>query len=112
VSQPIPRRMLPHVITVEPYLKTNGSTSVYGPGVTLKFVRVEPVRQSAQKSLGDMKNDRFKIFVDRVNSVPQAYETKAKDRVTYAGTQVIVRAVEPLTGDGPLVHHWEVYCGV
>jgi hypothetical protein len=85
---------------------------VFGEAVEVTFVRVEPVRQSAQKSLGDMKNDRYKIFVDRENSAPRAFEIKAKDRVTSGTSVIIVRAVEPLTGDGPLVHHWEVYCGV
>lgn len=113
MSQPISRRLLPHLITVDRYLRTDGGKSYYDPvPVTLTWVRVEPVKQTAQKSLGEMKNDRFKIFVDRVNTYPQAFELKAKDRVTFNGTQVFVRAVEPLYGTDAAVHHWEVYCGV
>lgn len=112
MSQPIPRRLLPHLIVVEPYLKSEGSKAVYGPAVTVSWVRVEVVRQTAQKALGDMKNDRFKVFVDRVNSFPPGFELKAKDRVIYNAATVTVRTVEPFTGSGSLVHHWEAYCGV
>jgi len=109
VSNPIPRRLLIHSATLAPYVSP-GPPVVYGTAVTLTHVRLEPVKQNAMTSLGDMKNDRFLLFFDCKNSLPVGRTFSMKDRITFGGQALSVRKVTPCYGDDSTVHHYEVNC--
>jgi hypothetical protein len=59
-------------------------------------------------SLGDMKNDRFKMFFDCVNSAPVGTVIKKDDKIVYGSLTLFVRSVEPCKALGSTVHHYEV----
>lgn len=110
MSKAIPVRLLPHNATLEPYLGTVNSLPNYGPAVTLLHVRFEPVKQNAMTSLGDMKNDRFLLIFDCLNSLPAGTVFAIKDRITFNGATLSARKVTPCYGDSAAVHHYEVNC--
>lgn len=110
MSAPIPRRLLPHSAKYKPYTGTVASVKQYGTEVDLVFVRVEPVKQNAMTSLGDMKNDRVNFFYDCVNSRPIGLVFRVNDIITFDGVAYSVRKASPVYGNGPAVHHWEVAC--
>lgn len=110
MSKAIPVRLLPHSATLESYLGTVNSLPNYSPPVTLLHVRFEPVKQNAMTSLGDMKNDRFLLYFDCVNSLPAGTAIAIKDRITFNGVALSARKVTPLYGDSAAVHHFEVNC--
>jgi len=110
MSKAIPVRLLPHTATLEHYLGTVNSVPTYAAAVTLFHVRLEPVQQNAMTSLGDMKNDRYLLFFDCVNSLPAGMSFTVKDRITFNGTTVSVRKVTPCYGDSSAIHHYEVNC--
>jgi hypothetical protein len=110
MSAPIPRRLLPHSAKYKPYTGTVGSVKQYGTEVDLEHVRLEPVKQNAMTSLGDMKNDRVAVFYDCVNSRPAGLVFKTGDVITFDSVAYTVRKASPVYGMGQAVHHWEVAC--
>lgn len=108
MSRPIPRRLLVHSATLEPYAGTVKSVRTYGTAVELSRVRVDPVRRNAMTSLGDAKSDAYVLFFDAVNSLPAGTEFHVNDRITFRGESLSVREVAQLSGDSAAVHHWEV----
>lgn len=106
----IPVRFLPHSGTFESYLGTASSIKNYGPVVQMEHVRFEPVKQNAMTSLGDMKNDRFLLIFDCLNSMPEGLTFKVDDRIAYDGITLRVRKATPFCADSDTVHHWEVNC--
>jgi hypothetical protein len=58
-------------------------------------------------SLGDTKNDKLMLIVDRLNTSPPQIVPTVKDRVTFEGKPYIVRSIAAIYGTGPFVHHWE-----
>lgn len=127
MSSPIPRRLLPHTVTVERYISTAKSGPVYRDSIEFQNVRVEPVKQNALSSLGDAKADRFLLFIDCKNSlaIPHyptgdslptdselpvdglGFIPSIKDRVTFQGQAMVVRTITPFYGSGQAVHHYE-----
>lgn len=110
MSKPIPRRMLPHVAVLSPYIGTIASVRQYGTDIDLSFVRFEPVRQTALTSLGDSKNDRFTMYYDCINSMPRGTVPKQFDKISFQFMMLTVRYVKPCYGDRAGVHHYEVNC--
>ena len=103
--QQIPRRVLNHSVTF--YARSGVDTYnkvTYATGVNISYVRVEPVKQTSLKSLGEMKDDRMILFYDYKNSYPIGINIKALDKITYNGTDYIVRSVNDYVN-----HHCEVY---
>lgn len=110
MSNPIPRRLLIHSGTLAPYTGTVNSLKTYGAAVTLEHVRFDPVKQNAMTSLGDMKNDRFTLFFDCVNSRPAGTVPAVGDKITFGTLALFARKVTPCYGSTPEVHHYEVAC--
>lgn len=110
MSAPIPRRLLIHAGLLEAFDKTVNSAPTFKPPVTLTNVRFDPVKQNAMTSLGDMKADRFVMFLDCVNSTPQGTVPAVKDRITFGANVLTVRKVTPCYASSPNVHHYEVSC--
>lgn len=108
MSSPIPRRLLPHKASYAAYAGTVNSVKTYSTAVDLSFVRFESVKQNAMTSLGDMKNDRYLLIIDCINSRPLGVFPKALDKVAFDGATLTVRKVTACYGDGAAVHHYEV----
>lgn len=108
MSAPIPRSLLIHSITIEPYTGMSRSSATYGEAIQLDRVRVEPVKQNAMTALGDAKADRFTLFIDYRNSLPPQTVPAVKDRITFEGQVLSVRTVTPCYGSEPSPHHYEV----
>lgn len=108
MSSPIPRSLLPQTVTLEPYTGTANQIATYGPAITLQHVRVDPVLQKAMTSLGDTRNDKLTLIIDRLNTIPSQTVPKEKDKVTFEGATFTVRSIAAIYGRGPFVHHWEV----
>lgn len=108
MSRPISRSLLVHGATLAPYTGTVNSVKQYGTAVTLTHVRMQPVKQTAMTSLGDMKNDKFLMFFDCKNSAPSGTTFKTLDKITFGGQVLAARMVTPCYGDSPDVHHYEV----
>jgi hypothetical protein len=58
-------------------------------------------------SLGDTRNDKLTLIVDRLNTFPAQTVPKEKDRVTFEGVPFTIRRVAAIYGAGAFVHHWE-----
>lgn len=108
MSNPISLTILTHSATLYPYTNTVNSVKTYGTAVNLTQVRVRSVKQNAMTSLGEMKNDKFLLTYDCVNSLPLATTFKAQDKIVYGASTLAVRAVTTATGDGDTPHHYEV----
>jgi len=110
MSQPIPARLLRHTATLYPFVsQPPGGAAVYGAAVNLERIYIEPVDQNAMTSLGEMKNDTLKIFVDTRNSIPAAQTFKPKDKIVAFGlTGSIRKAVPVRSALSPDIHHWEL----
>ena len=108
MSAPIPLRMLPHSISLEPFAATVGSNPTYGEPIILTHVRLEPFKQNIITALGEAKNDKMILFIDCKMSAPRGTVPVKKDRVTFGSLVLSVREVTPCYGTGPEVHHFEV----
>lgn len=108
MSSPISPAILTHSATLYPTTGVVNSVRTYGAAVNLTSVRVRSVKQTAMASLGEMKNDKFLLTFDCVNSVPAGTTFKANDKIVYGSYTLAVRAAIPATGDSSAVHHWEV----
>ena len=108
MSSPIPRRLLPHKASYAAYAGTVNSVKTYATAVDLSFVRFEPAKQNAMTSLGEMKNDRYLLFIDAINSRPLGLVPKMLDKVVFSGATLSARKVTACYGDSAEVHHYEV----
>ena len=101
---PIPRIMLKETIN---YSKRTGvdeyAKEVFDSSVEIEFVKIEPVKESSLRSLGEMKNDKLKLWYDYVNSVPNNIVFSEKDKITFNGVDYTVRSVSDYIN-----HHAEV----
>lgn len=107
IFMPIPRRLLPHEISYDEYLKEGRhSDAVYEDSKAVRFVRLQP--KSALKSNSILKLIEFDylLFIDVTNSMP-AIKPVIKSKVVFDGDVFLVKAVEPLWVDTRL-HHYEV----
>ena len=110
MSSPIPRHLLHHTATLQPFAATVNSNPSFGTSANLDYVRFEPVKQNAMTSLGDMKADRFVMFFDCHTSKPKGTVPAVKDKITFGGVALTVRKVTPCYGSNGSVHHYEVSC--
>lgn len=108
MSSTISRRLLPHKGSYAEYTGTVNSVKTYAAAVDLGFVRFEPVKQNAMTSLGDMKNDRFLMFYDTVNSRPLGLAFNVLDKIVFGSSTLTVRKVTECYGDSNGIHHYEV----
>lgn len=108
MSSPIPRRLLPHSASFASYAGTVGSVKTYSTAVDMSFVRFESAKQNAMTSLGEMKSDRYLLFIDCVNSRPLGIVPKVLDKVVFSGATLAARKVTACYGDNAEVHHYEV----
>jgi len=104
----ISKSILSESATLYPYTGTVNSVKTYSATVSLANVRFVSIRQNAMTSLGDMKNDKYKMFFDCVNSAPSGMTFKKDDKIVYGSLTLYVRAVENPKALGTAVHHWEV----
>jgi hypothetical protein len=100
----IPRRILNQSVD---YYKRKSldeyGNVTYETAQTINFVRLEPVKQSTLKALGEMKDDKLLMFYDYVNSSPNNIVFSELDKVVYSGRSFIIRTIADYIG-----HHAEV----
>lgn len=108
MSSPIHRRLLPHKASYAAYTGTSGSVKTYATAVDMSFVRFESAKQNAMTSLGEMKNDRYLLYIDCINSRPLGLVPKMLDKVVFSGATLSARKVTACYGDSAEVHHYEV----
>lgn len=109
MSNPIPRQLLSHSAVLYPYTGTTNGADQFGAAVNLTHIYVESVKQNAMTSLGDMKNDTFRVWFDRVNSEPAGQTFKTKDKIIYSGITCRIRKAQPIKpATSDLLHHWEI----
>lgn len=104
----ISKGILSESATLYPYTGTVNSGKTYSATVSLTNVRFVSIRQNAMTSLGDMKNDKYKMYFDCANSAPIGTTFKKDDKIVFGSLTMFVRAVENPKGMGTAVHHWEV----
>ncbi len=76
-------------------------------GLSVQYVRVEPVKESALRALGEMKDDKLVVYIDAKNSLPFV-NPRPMDKVTYGGVDYLVRHCNEMYGtDG--IHHVSVF---
>jgi hypothetical protein len=76
-----------------------------GTPTTMYRVRLEPVKKQTLTDLGEMKDDKYLMFVDMVHSTVIAIAKG--DKITFNGTELTVREVFPAP-DEKGTHHLEV----
>lgn len=109
MSNPIPRTLLQHSATLYQYTGTVNGADQFGTAVSLGHIYVEPAKQNAMTSLGDSKNDTFRIWFDRVNSTPTGQTFKVKDKIVYDGLTCRIRKAQPIKpATSNVLHHWEL----
>jgi hypothetical protein len=110
MSQPISLTVLTHSGTHYPYTGTVNSVKTYGTANSLTAVRFNPVKEHANTSLGDQRNDKFNFVYDCVNSQPSGVTFIKDDKFVFGGMTLIARRVKPCYAGGTEIHHWEVSC--
>lgn len=101
----IPRTALTHSVIYyeydgvneygEPSYKSTGVDEHGEPlfGVSVLYVRCEPVKQTALRALGEMKDDKLILFYDCVNSLPASIVFKPFDKIVFNSQDYIIRTV-------------------
>ena len=103
--RPIPRAILTHSIShaarvsVDQYNKPTYAT----PATVVNYVRCEPVKASALKALGDMKDDKLTVYYDCANSSPAGIVFKELDRIIFGGVYYTIRTIVDFSP-----HHVEI----
>ena len=102
--QSIPRSILNHSVVYYERLSVDeyGNTT-YKTGVNVNYVRVEPVKESSLKALGEMANDKVLMFYDYKNSSPLGITFKELDKVVFNSKDYFIRVVNDYIN-----HHCEV----
>ena len=96
--------MLIHTVThLHPVIDKYGNET--GTPTTMYRVRLEPVKKQTLTDLGEMKDDKYLMFVDMVHSTVIAIAKG--DKITFNGTELTVREVFPAP-DEKGAHHLEV----
>lgn len=109
--RPIPKRDLPHSITLTPQ---TGAKNIWGkvqaPGtpILVSRVYVEPIKLLKYGPQGDENAPSALIFYDAVNSSPQGVTFTKGDKVTFNGEDFTVTRIEPQYGNSDTVHHLEI----
>jgi len=110
MSEPIPKNLLVHSISVESYVSMVSGAETFGTAYTINNVRVEPAFQNRYTGVGDSTRDQFIVVIDTVNSSSSGAAIKKKDRITFGSLVLRVRKNIPAYGDTSAVHHYEVTC--
>lgn len=109
MSRPIPRRSLPHTITLSKLSGVDAwNKPTYSAGELITFVRYENVKKNLLNSQGENKDDKGVLFVDFLNSSPRLAYSKG-DKITFRDNEYTIRQVDELFGDSEEVHHYEIY---
>jgi hypothetical protein len=103
--KPIPRILLGHSCSyyARKSIDENG-ISTFDTKIDITFVRFETIRQSANRMMGEMKDDKLKMYYDLNNSNPNTVTFNELDKVVYNSKDYTVRVVEIYDK-----HHLEVY---
>lgn len=104
MAKPIPRHLLIHTVThVHPVIDKYGNES--GTSTPMYHVRMEPVKKTTLSDLGEMKDDKYLMFVDMVHSTVIALAKG--DKITFNGETLTIREINPESDEKGL-HHLEV----
>ncbi|PSL41707.1 minor capsid protein [Salsuginibacillus halophilus] len=106
--KPIPKNLLIHTVTHEPYEEGGGwDEPESSEPVTIERVLVQPASALRRNSNADRIEAENVLFVDRANS--SAFpDIKAKDTVKFDGKSHEVHKVNKQYAFGPKPHHIEV----
>lgn len=106
---PIPRRYLPHTVTLINKLESDawgGSTSEQR--TSINFVRIEPCISKKFSLSGDIPEIKAKLIFDAFSSVPNDVSFETGDKVIFGSEEYVVCEVQTFYGDTSKVHHLEV----
>jgi class 3 adenylate cyclase len=96
--------LLIHTVTHKsPVIDKYGNET--GTPTTMYRVRLEPVKKQTLTDLGEMKDDKYLMFVDMVHSTVIAIAKG--DKITFNGTELTVREIAEAYDERGL-HHLEV----
>lgn len=102
--KPLPRMHL--IDTCKWYKRVSvdeyGNTT-YATVVDISYVRFEVLKKSGLKSLGEMSDDKYKMFYDYSTSYPNTARFSELDKIVYDGKDLIVREIVDYKD-----HHCEV----
>ena len=103
--KPIPRILLDHSCSyyARKSVDENGNPT-FDTKIDITFVRFETVKQSSLKMMGEMKDDKLKMYYDLINSNPKTVTFNELDKVVYNSKDYTIRTVEIYDK-----HHLEVY---
>ena len=108
MSRPIPRRLLPHTVTLRRPSGVDQYQQQTYEDTTLQYVRIEPANTTGLTDLGERAQDTAVLFVDVRNSMPSGIVIEQLDRVQWNGREYTVRQVDLLYADSSELHHREV----
>lgn len=102
-------RQIPKIILIHSGTYYNVSKDEYGndtitASAPLSAIRCEPVKSSALKALGEMKDDVLTLYFDCVNSSPKGQTFSKYDKINFKGQLYEIRDVKDFSP-----HHYEVY---
>jgi hypothetical protein len=104
----IPRTVLIHTITHSARVSVDEfNLPTFGTPQEIKYVRMEPSKETSLTGLGEMKNDKYLMFYDCVNSYPVGRSFKEHDRVVYNGLTLFIRKIRECPGERAM-HHYEI----
>lgn len=104
--KPIPKRLLPHEISVEEFTGGGRYGDEWSPPSIFSRVRIEPSSKVTVNGSGEDTVAQSILFIDAKNSKP-AKGLTVKSRVTFNGEVMTVNKVDPHYADSNKVHHWE-----
>ncbi len=101
-------RQIPKIVLIHSGTYYNVSKDEYGndtitASAPLSAIRCEPVKSSALKALGEMKDDVLTLYFDCVNSSPKGQTFSKYDKITFNGQSYEIRDVKDFSP-----HHYEV----
>lgn len=107
--KPIPRRLLPHSVVVEPFAKNDPFGKTYGDPITINHVRMSPAIKIRRSHEGVDVDVKSVLFIDVKNSSP-AIALPVESKVLWRGESLRVIGCDiNYAFDGEIPHHYEVH---
>lgn len=134
--KPIPRALLPHMVTIKNYTGEVDGVAQYHE-TTLKYVRCEITRGATIRKTGNVAVDKLLVMIDSITSriiqgknvfkagqcylLPEEWDNlgdeksqfwtlheNGNDEIIFSNEKYSITMVDTLCGFSDTVHHWEV----
>jgi len=103
--RPIPLVLLQHSATLYTVSGTDeNNVPIISASAPLTAIRCEPIKDTANKSLGEMKDDKLKMFYDCVNSSPLDVVFNIGDNIVHKNNTYFIRTISDYAP-----HHYELF---